>query len=102
MLLLLSITLQPFIDKGQWEKVVMDYFLEDARAMLTLSDSENESDDEEIPDLGKNILIEEDISLLMTVMGKKRRSTVLLSQKKLTRVLKSVECLVEAKRLCKC
>jgi hypothetical protein len=29
--------------------------------MLTLSDSENESDDEEIPDLSKNILIEPDI-----------------------------------------
>ena len=28
------------LDKGQWEKVVMDYFLEDDRAMLTLSDSE--------------------------------------------------------------
>ena len=29
--------------------------------MLTLSDSENESDNEEIPDLDKNILIEPDI-----------------------------------------
>jgi hypothetical protein len=34
----------------------MDYFLENDRAMLTLSDSENESDDEEIPDLGKNLV----------------------------------------------
>ena len=37
----------------------MDYFLEEDRAMLTLSDSENESDDEEIPDLGKNIFIDD-------------------------------------------
>ena len=36
------------------------HFLEDDRAMLTLSDSENESDDEEIPDLG-NIFIAPDI-----------------------------------------
>ena len=34
---------------------MVDYFLEDDCAMLTLSDSENESDDEEIPDLGKNV-----------------------------------------------
>ena len=39
----------------------MDYFLENYRAMLTLSDSKNESDDEEIPDLGKNLFIEPDI-----------------------------------------
>jgi hypothetical protein len=39
----------------------MEYFLEDDCAMLTLSDSENESDDEEIPDLGKNMLIEPDV-----------------------------------------
>jgi hypothetical protein len=38
-----------------WEKVVMDYFLEDDFAMLTLSDPETDSDAEEIPDLGKNI-----------------------------------------------
>ena len=39
----------------------MDYFLEDIRTMLTLSDSEKESDDEEIPDLGKKIMFIEDI-----------------------------------------
>ncbi|XP_064862496.1 uncharacterized protein LOC135563592 [Oncorhynchus nerka] len=78
-----ALNLSGTIDKGQWEKVVMDYFLEDDRAMLTLSDSENESDDEEIPDLGKNIFIEEDIvESSDAVMGKKRRSTVLLSWKK--------------------
>ena len=49
------------IGKGQWEEVVKVYFLEDDRAMLALSGSENESDDEEIPDLGKNTFIEEDI-----------------------------------------
>ena len=37
------------------------HFLEEASAMLTLSDSENESDDEEIPDVGKHIFIESDI-----------------------------------------
>ena len=47
------------INKGQWEKVVMDSFLEDDCAILTLSDSENES--KKIPDSGKNIFIEEDI-----------------------------------------
>jgi hypothetical protein len=40
---------------------LLDYFLEDDHAMLNLSDSENESDNEEIPDLGQNILIEPDI-----------------------------------------
>jgi hypothetical protein len=50
-----ALNLSGAINKGQWGKVVMDYFLEDDRAMLTLSDSENESDDEEIPDLGKNM-----------------------------------------------
>jgi hypothetical protein len=36
-----ALNLSVAMDKGQREKVVMDYFLEDNRAMLTLSDSEN-------------------------------------------------------------
>ena len=36
-------------------------FLEDNLATLTLPDFENESDNEEIPHLGKNIFIEPDI-----------------------------------------
>ena len=48
--------------------------------MLTLSDSEKESDGDEIPDVG----------LL------KRQSTVLLSREEVDRVLKSVKCPVEA------
>ena len=79
-LLLLSITIDAMnlpgaINKGPWEKVVMDYFQEDFRTILT----ENESDDEEIPDLGKNIFK----TLQCLVMGKEHQSTVLLSRKKL-------------------
>jgi hypothetical protein len=36
-----ALNLTGAIDKGQWGKVVMDLFLEDDCAMLTLSDFEN-------------------------------------------------------------
>ena len=60
----------------------MDYFLEDDRAMLTLPDSENESDNEEIPDLGKNIFIEPNI--VESSDDNVGEETVLLSWKKLS------------------
>jgi hypothetical protein len=65
-------------------KVVMDYFLEDKSAMLTLSDSENESDNEEIPDLGQITLIEPDIVGSSDDNG--GEETVSLSRRKLPEI----------------
>jgi hypothetical protein len=67
----------------------------DNHAMLILSDSENESDHEETPDLDKNIFIEPNI-VESSDNSDEEESTVLLSREPTVRVFKSVECPMEA------
>jgi hypothetical protein len=85
------------------KKVAVDYFLEGDRVMLTLSDSENESYDEEIPDLGKNILIEPDIvDSSDDSDGEEMATNSFVVMEEVDRVLKSVEYLMEAEYDCNC
>ena len=71
--------------------------------MLTFSDSENESDDEENPDLGKNIFIESYIVELSDYSdGEETAINSVAVTEEVDRVLKSVECPVEAEYVCEC
>jgi hypothetical protein len=86
-----ALNLSGAIDKGQG-----NYFQKDNRTMLTLSESENESNNEEFPDLGKIIFIEKDI--VESSDDSDGEETVINSvgvTEEVDRVLKSVECLVE-------